>query len=64
MKWTCPGIAQRLEELEAAPMTPSIYRATKQLLSVIDAEMQDPSNSLPRLKAYRYRASKILESIR
>lgn len=64
MKWTCPGIAQQLEKLEAAPMTPSIYRAVRQLLIVIDAEMQDPSNSLPRLKAYRYRASKILESIR
>lgn len=63
MKWTCPGIAQQLEKLEAAPMTHGIYRAAKQLLNVIDAEMQDPSNSLPRLKAYRYRASKILESI-
>lgn len=64
MKWTCPGIAKRLEKLESAPMSPSIYRATKQLLIVIDAEMQDPSNSIPRLKSYRYRANKILESIR
>lgn len=63
MKWNCTGIKERLETLEGAEMSASVYRAVKSLINLIDVEMSDPDNNTARLRAYRYRAERLLKSI-